>query len=310
MPFIMKTNVDLLSVPMLRALHTLIEESSVSRAAVVLGVSQPAMSMQLKRLREAFGDPILARSGAGSRPTGLALKVKAPVADVLRRIDLLAATRSDQTPPEAYDLTVNFASTDYAREIVTAHALARIREKAPGLRLNFMRSDRTRVREWMAQGSVDFGIGPIDVPSELMHVRRLYRDGPRCLVQAGLLRGRPLTLDLYCDLAHVRVMPALESYMDESIGRKLASLGRQRNVVVTVPDFLGVQEVVRHAPLTATVPSLLLKGKTLTGVEVHDLPFALPEGNAVLYWHDRTHKSAVHKWLRTLIAEAFRPRSS
>lgn len=302
----MKTNVDLLSVPMLRAIHALIEESSVSRASTVLGVSQPAMSAQLKRLREVFGDPILARSGAGSRPTALALRLKAPVVDVLRRIDLLAATRGEHTLPEAYDLTVNFAATDYAQQILMKHALARIRAKAPGMHLNFRRSDRTRVHEWLAQGIVDFGIGPLGIPSERMHVRRLYSDVARCIVQAGLLRGRPLTLDTYCQLPHVRVVPSQESFVDEAIGRKLASLGRQRTVVLTVPDFLGVEAIVRHAPVAATVPSLLLQGSHLEGLEVCELPFTLPEVPGVLYWHDRIHKSSVHKWLRTLIAEAFR----
>jgi DNA-binding transcriptional LysR family regulator len=302
----MKSNVDLLSVPMLKALHALIEESSVSRAAAVLGVSQPAMSIQLKRLREAFGDPLLARSGVGSRPTAFAFKLKAPVADVLRRIDLLAATRGEHTPPEAFDMTINFSASDYSRQIVMKNVFARIREQAPGLRLNFVRSDRTHVHEWLTQGIVDFGIGPEGVASERMHMRALYRDVARCVVHEGLLRGGPLTLEAYCQLSHMRVMPTLESVIDESVGRKLESLGMQRNVVLTVADFLSVLDIVRHAPVAATVPSLLLQGQSLEGLAVFELPFSLPVPQGVLYWHDRTHKSAVHKWLRTLIAEAFK----
>lgn len=304
---IMNPNVDVFDLPMLRAFRALVEESSVTRAANVLGISQPAMSGQLKRLREVFHDPILTRVAGGSKPTARARELLGPVSGVLSRIDLLASAREDYVAPEDYRLTVNIAATDYTQQMLLKRALQQIRDKAPGVRLDFRRADRTRVHEWMEQGSVDLGIGPMTVPSGSLHSRRLYRDQACCIVGKAVLGSEALTLDRYCQLAHLQVVPARESYFDEAVTTKLASLGRDRNVVLTVPDFLGVTDIVKNAPIAATVATTLLRsGDVAEGLDVRPLPFSLPDMQVGLYWHDRTHGSAVHKWLRAMIIETFR----
>ncbi|WP_345248142.1 LysR family transcriptional regulator [Pigmentiphaga soli] len=304
----MNRNVESIDVPLLRAFRALVDESSVTRAAHLLGMSQPAMSAQLKKLREVFRDPILTRTAGGSRPTERASDLIGPVREVLRRIELLAASPAEGLAPSDYQLTVKITATDYAQRILLNRILAPMREKAPGVRLEFRRADRTQVREWMEQGLVDLGIGPMTVPSGRLHFRRLYRDNALCILGPGTLAAdMPLTLDAYCGLAHVRVVPARESYFDDAVTRRLAKLGRKRQVVLTVPDFLALADIVRGAPVGATVPRTLLQmDGHADGFDVRPLPFSLPDMQVGLYWHDRTHNSAVHKWLRAIITETFR----
>jgi DNA-binding transcriptional LysR family regulator len=303
---IMKRDTADLDLPLLRALRTLVQESSVTRAAQSLGIGQPAMSGQLARLRQIFGDPILTRSGGGSKPTLRALELVPAVDEILARVSLLASARHVASAPREMRLTVTIATTDYARRLLLDRVLPRVREEAPGLHLNFQRSDRERVREWMEQGSVDLGIGAATVPSGRLRSRRLYRDVLCCVAAPGVMPPE-LTLDAYCALPHVQIWPTRNREIESLIDARLEALGRRREVVLTVPDFVGVIDILRRVPLLAALPRGLLSRSDLAlGLEVRSLPFTIADPQILLYWHDRTNQSAPHRWLREVIVSAFR----
>lgn len=295
-----------LDLSLLRSFKALVEQSGVTHAAALLGVSQPMMSEHLKVLRTLFGDPLLTRMGRGSRPTQRADQLLGLVNEILQRVDALACARDEVTSPSDYRLTVRVAAMDYFQQILLERVLSNVLAQAPHLNLEFQRADRNRIGEWMEQGAVDLGIGPATVPSGRLHFRRLYRDEARCICSTQTLRRKQLTLDLFCELAHVRVMPARESFFDEAIGTHLRRVGRSRSIALTVPDFLTVPALVASAPVLATVPSMLLNvGSTLPRLDVRTLPIPMPTMDVGLYWHDRTHSSKAHKWLRTAIVDAF-----
>lgn len=303
---IMMRDTKSLDIALLRALRAMVNESSVTQAAHVLGIGQPAMSGQLARLRKIFGDPILTRSGGGSKPTLRALELMASVDEILARVDLLATARHTPSAPSHWNLSITIAATDYARQLLLERALPRIRQEAPGLHLRFHRSDRDRVREWMEEGSVDIGIGAAAVPTGRLHSRRLYRDAAVCVAACGVM-PQPLTIDAYCALPHVQVRFGRASEMESLIDARLDILGRTRQVALTVPDFSGVVDIVRSAALVAVVPRGFLKRLALPqDVDVRDPPFALPDVQCTLYWHDRTNHSVPHKWLRSVIFDAFK----
>ncbi|HMN79658.1 MAG TPA: LysR family transcriptional regulator [Burkholderiaceae bacterium] len=295
-----------LDIALLKAFRSLVQESSVTHAAQALGIGQPAMSAHLKRLRQIFGDPILTRSGAGSKPTLRAVELAASVNDILSRVALLEAASDTASSPRDFELTVTIAATDYARQMILDRALPRIREEAPGLRLRFQRSDRDRVREWMEQGSVDMGVGAASIPTGRLRSRRLYRDAVCCVAGRGVMPPN-LTLDAYCALPHVQVITARHSEIEVMIEAKLRLLGRQRHAVLTVPDFAGVVDIVLSVPVLAALPrGLANRVHASAGLDVRPPPFALPDIPITLYWHDRTDRSAAHKWLRDVIVKAFR----
>lgn len=303
---IMISNIERFDIPLLQAFRALVEESGVTRAAHRLGISQPTMSGHLKQLRALFHDPLLTRAAGGSRPTERARVLLVAVNDVLRRVEALAAASTAQASPRDYDLTVKVAATDYFQQTLLSRIYGQVRAQAPGIRFDFHMADRTTVRERMERGIVDLGLGPRNVPSGSLHFRRLYRDPGRCIASPGLFGPGPLTLERYCALPHVRVMPARESYFDSSVRTRLDALGRTRDIVMTVRDFLILPTIVQSAPVVATVPSMLLRTVPQDDrLDVRPLPLSIRDMDVGLYWHARTHNDPVHQWLRALTLQAF-----
>jgi DNA-binding transcriptional LysR family regulator len=304
---IMARDAAALDIALLRALRSLVHESSVTHAAQALGIGQPAMSAQLKRLRRIFADPILARSGAASKPTVRAVELASAVDDILARVALLETAGRTVMVPREMDLTVTIAATDYARQVLLDRALPRLREEAPGLRLRFQRSDRDRVREWMEQGSVDLGVGAATIPTGRLRSRTLYREAICCVAARGVMPPI-LSLEVWCALPQVQVITARHSEIETMIEAKLRLLGREREIVLTVPDFSGVIDIVLSVPMVAALPRGHIKRHmhASADLDVRPLPFALPNVTMTLYWHERTDRSPAHAWLRGVIVEAFR----
>jgi DNA-binding transcriptional LysR family regulator len=293
---------------MLTALAALVRDKSVTRAADRLGISQPAMSASLKRLREMFGDPILIRLGRNSTPTPRAMELATQAADILERLHRLREPSTDDSlHPETLETTIRVMATDYAQHVLVREIIASLREAAPGVRLDMRPADRTRAHEWMASGEVDMGIGPINVPTGRLHFLRLYRDRAVCVLGKQFFKSNErLTLDRYCKMAHLVIVPAMESYFDAAVLRAMDRMHCKRQVGLTVPGFLTVTELVQCAPLIATVPSRLLRAAEPSDkIIIKTPPLELPDMPIGLYWHERTHQSPVHRWFRGLIKDVF-----
>ena len=300
-------NVEKLDLAALRALEALLAERSVTRAADRLGLSQPAMSAQLRRLREAFGDPILTRVPGGSAPTPRALALQEPVADILGRIRGLLDAGGERFSPQALRTRLRVVATDYVAHIVLGRIVRQLQAEAPDLHLELRVADRTRVRERMEQGDIDLGIGTVNVPTGRLRFRALYRDHAVCIAGRAFHAQRdPFALARFGALPHVQIVPAKPSYFDAALDAALDRQGVSRRVVLTVQDFLIVPDVVRGAPLVAVVPRRLLEGTDTADLVVAPPPVDLPEMPIGMYWHERTDRSPVHRWFRRTIQDALR----
>ncbi len=301
-------NVEKLDLAALKALEALLAERSVTRAADRLGLSQPAMSAQLRRLREAFGDPILTRVPGGSAPTPRALALQAPIADILARVRSLAEASGERFTPRGLRARLCVAATDYVAHLVLGRIVRELQVQAPDLRLDVRMADRTRVRERMEQGEVDLGIGSTTVPTGRLRFRALYRDTAACIGSRAHHGGRePFALARFGELAHLSIAPAKPSFYDEALDRALERRGGvARRIVLTVQDFLIVPDVVRTTPLVAIVPARLLEGMDLRELVVAPPPVDLPEMPIGMYWHERTDRSPLHRWFRRTVQESLR----
>jgi DNA-binding transcriptional LysR family regulator len=300
-------NVDKLDLAALKALEALLAERSVTRAADRLGLSQPAMSAQLRRLRDAFGDPILTRVPGGSAPTPRALALQQPVSEILGRVRGLLDAGTERFAPRALRTRLCVVATDYVAHIVLGRVVRQLQLEAPGVHLDLRLADRTRVRERMEQGDVDLGIGTTNVPTGRLHFRALYRDAALCIGSRQHHPARePFALSRFGALAHVRIAPAKPSFYDEALDRTLERHGVARRVVLTVQDFLVVPDVVRASPVVATVPARLLQGIDTSDLVTGPPPVDLPEMPIGMYWHERTDKSPMHRWFRRTIQESLR----
>lgn len=298
-------NIGKLELSSLRALSALLAERSVTRAADRLGVSQPTMSQYLRRLREVFGDPILVRVQGGLAPTPRAEALAAPVADILNRARNLLDSGPGAIAPRKLHTRISIVASDYVQHLVLTEIVRRLGAEAPHIQLDMRLTNRARAREWMELGEVDLGIGPVTVPSGRMHFSSLYRDEAACILGKQHFGDRDkLTLERFCAIPHVRVLPAQDGFFDQAIDRALERVDRTRRIALSMQGFMLVPRVVRESPLIATLPLRLLKRMYVTReLWVRDPPVEVPEMTVGMYWHERTHRSPVHRWFRALVQE-------
>jgi DNA-binding transcriptional LysR family regulator len=293
---------------LLVAFEALLEERSVSRAASRIGLSQPAMSNALARLREAFGDPLFLRAARGVTPTARAAELAAPVRAGLAH--LRAAVEGQAGfDPSASTRTFRLAMTDYAELLLLGPLLRRVHQAAPGVQVLIRRLDGifTAPETELRAGTLDAAIGFFPDASALdssTRVLDLLEEGNVCVARRNhpLMRRR-LTAERFAAAASVAVFYRADHR--GLIDSVLAGQGLSRRLQATTPHFLAVPYLVAASDLVACVPAgLALRFRQRLALEVRKLPFSLPKFHHRLAWHEQVDGDAAHRWLRELIAEA------
>jgi DNA-binding transcriptional LysR family regulator len=287
----------------LHCLAVLVRESNVTRAGAALGLSQPATSAILARLRGLFSDPLLLKSASGMVPTPRALELAAGAEKVLEHLRRMVSAEQSLNPLRL-DGTVALAAMDLVRVLVLPKLLAVLQRDAPALAIVVHDADRTRINERFEHAEVDLGIGPQVVSSGRLHYRELWRNGAACLLREDhpALEGE-MTLERFAALTHVRVVPSRPSFYDEALEKALLAQGLRRRVQASERSYLMVQRLLEATDLVAVVPRRF----AADACERHPLraidpPLELPELSMGLYWHERTHRDPKFQWLRQRIA--------
>ncbi len=281
---------------LLAALDALLAERNVTRAARRLGLSQPALSAQLARLRAIFGDPLLLPAQRGMIPTQRALDLEEPLRAALDALRGVAAAGAGFDPAAAR-LTVGIAASDYVQmALLRPLALALARE-APGLRLAFRSLDAAALVAQMERGEVDLATATPELAPERLRMRPLFDEHYVAIVRRDHPTvGETLDLDTFCALDHVIVSPQGGGFSGPA-DAALAAHGRSRRVALSVPGFLIVPEIVATSDLLALVPSRLVReeaGRFRTFAP----PVPVPGFRMTMLWHDRTAQHPAQRWLR------------
>ncbi len=288
-------NIDL---NLLKVFLTLMEEQNVSRAAEALSVSQPAVSGMLNRLRQNLNDPLFVRSQRGIVPTVRAQALAGPVRRILDELD--TALQPDDFDPQKVSMTLNVAVTDYSLNTVITPLLPRFRELAPELKIACHWLNESTLAEKMERGELDLALvipetTPLDLKSRLLFEEHYVW----VMRQAHPLAEAAPDVTTFCQAGHAIVSyngGAFSGITDE----KLRELGLSRNVVLSVPGFFVLLDMVRTSDLFAVVPARI--ARQVPDLKVLPLPVDVPGFAKYLVWHGRTHHSPVHGWIR----EAFR----
>jgi len=286
----------------------LMRERSVTRAARALFLSQPATSAALARLRAAFRDELLVRSGNALEPTPRAEALLAELEPALR---LVAGAVAGATPfdpaTDARTFRVGW-SDDVA--IAAQPLLRRLREAAPGCRLVIRAANYRTIPAMLDSGEIGTAVGFMadDLPAAAKQ-RVLRRGGFRVLRDAA--SPGPVDLDAYCARPHVLVTPRgdLTGFADAALAR----LGRERRVVLGLPDFGLLRRVLLGTDLLCTasdaLADILTDAITQVGLASDPLPFEPPVESVVrMAWRAALDHDPAEMWLRAQIAEALGPR--
>lgn len=301
---------------LIRVLHTVVTECSVSRAAIRLQSSQPAVSSQLRRLRELTGDPLLVRCGQAMAPTDVALSLLEPAAAILQHAQAMFGHKNHVREFDPATSSVNFriAASDYLDPYFLPELTLRLRRLAPGVRVEVVQlTGDLDYRRSLARGEVDLVIGNWLEPSDELHLGRLITDEVVCLVSedhpaARMPREgkRAWTVDQYLASEHV-APPSLHPGAIGIIDEHLAVQGLKRNIVVRNPHFTQLPYIVAGSLLVLTTGRRFCERYAQQmRVKIVRCPVAFPAMNYYQLWHDLTHHSAASRWLREQVRDVVR----
>lgn len=299
------TNLDWNLLP---ALHVLLQEASVSRAAERLGVTVPSMSRMLQRLRAGLGDPLLVRAGRALVPTPYAMALRAQVAAVAEQGQAILAGPREQ-PLSAINRTLVVRTNDGVVGPLLPALMQRVRGRAPGLKLAFVSEGDESPAE-LREGRVDLDLGVLDDSAPELRTQALLRDRFVAVVR----RGHPLAAGLQ-NLAH------LTEHLHIGVSRRgrftgplddaLQRHGLRRQVIATVPSATAAVVAVAESDLMTAVPRLLARvlQKTLAVVAL-EVPLELPALTISQTWHPRGDADPAHRWLRACVVAVLKEASA
>jgi DNA-binding transcriptional LysR family regulator len=287
---------------LLLSLEALLAERNVSRAAARLGLSQPALSAQLARLREMFGDPLLVATARGMVPTVRAEALQDPLHDLLERLRGLVVEQVPFTPATATN-TFRIAASDFVHRALMLPA--RLAAEAPNIRLALMPLEPQRAWQELETGEIDLLITAEQFTPKAARARKLFDEQLLFVQRPNHPRGTgPLTLDEFCELDHILVSPEGGGFFgpaDEAV----AALGRTRRVAVSLPSFMLVPSMIAATDYVAMVPecvAIQFQGQGL--MDVFPPPFEMPGFTVYSSWHQRRQLDAAHVWLRERVRAA------
>lgn len=298
---------DSMDVHLLRVLHAVLAECSVTKAALRLNQSQPAVSTALRRLRDITGDQLLVRSRNGMTPTERGAALLEPVKLALAQIESIAVKQVRFDPAKSRRV-FNIATPDYLNAVILGEVVARLRKFAPHSQVVFHSlgpdSDFTQALE---SGELDVVIGNWPQPPELLRMTSLFEDDLVCVMRKDHpYAKRPLTTERYLEAEHLAPTPY-------SVGRRgvidmhLARERIKRNVVAYVPYFGLVPYLLLQTDMIFTGPRVFAEHfAKLMPLAVTEVPIDFPKMNFYLLWHDRTHLADECRWFREQIVSVAR----
>jgi DNA-binding transcriptional LysR family regulator len=280
----------------------LMDERNVTRAAGRLGMTQPALSNSLNRLRETLRDPLFIRERYGMKPTQMAEELAPVIRVALASLEDAILGQQDFDPGLA-TRQFTIAPNSYVEFVLMPVIVARLRERAPGIRLRLTPFGNDLVETGAMSGATEMVLGRIIDPPDNMVVQHLMDDGLACVVRRDHPEvGDHITREHYEGLKHVNVLAP--GRMRAGLFQALQQKGVKRDVAVSVTHFLAVPEMVAVTDYCATLPRLICQRLSRdTRLKVLSAPVDLGTFPVELAWHVRYRSDPAHRWLRSLFAE-------
>ena len=306
-------NVSRIDLNLLVYLDVLLQERNVTKAANQLGITQPAMSNGLKRLRTLFNDPILVRTSDGMVPTERARALAPAIRKIL--LELEEALQGEEEFNELNSQRVfRLMASDYAASTLLPKLLKRINQIAPNVTIDIMTPSDVNFHDVEA-GKIDMAINRFDELPQSFHQKTIWRDSFSCLLSADNPVVSKFNLNTYLDAKHVWVSKTgfgVGVGMDPKdvqklgwVDEALARLGKQRDIKVFTRNYHVAMQLALEDELVATLPTrAALIHKSDSNYTILKPPFDIPDIELKMIWSPLLHHDASHIWFRQLVIEA------
>lgn len=295
------TNLRQIDLNLLVALHVLISEASVTKAAEKLNLSQSAMSYSLKKLRTILDDDILIRTSREMEVTPYARQISDRISQILREIQSTLLEKETFNPATA-NATFRIATSDYVEATVGVNLLQQLNALAPGIRIRISNLDKATVLDALDDNRIDLIINA-ELPLKSWHVREsLYREEFVCVVK-GDDSLTELSITDYIRKPHILV-----SMRDDFQGKgdEILQLQQQfRQVVWSTSHFMTVPFLLNNSNCVALLPNRMAQqcAKAMN-LKLLPPPIAIEGCTISLVWHQRNLNNPQHQWLRQKIIDS------
>ena len=274
-------------------------EANLTRAGQIVGITQPAVSNALSRLRETFNDPLFVRTAQGMVPTPMAQNIIGPVRNALQLLRVSVQESRIFNPLQA-NKTFRISMTDLIEAVILPPLFQRLRRQAPAVQIESFLAKRRETTKELAAGRIDFAVdAPLNTDPQVRHVK-LLEDRYVCAMRKGHpLAKDKITLDDYLSLTHIHISSRRSGLglVDLALGK----MGIQRKIALRSQHYLMASQVMQQTDMAMTVPESFAHRHGLHAV---DLPVNdVPAQETHLYWHESTDQDPANRWMREQLIE-------
>ena len=303
-------NLERVDLNLLIYLDVLLREKNVTRAAEQLGVTQPAMSNILRRLRTLFNDPLLIRSSEGMTPTERALELQPRIRDALSDLALILEPRTEFRPFTS-SRVFRIMTSDYAEATLVPRLVKAMRSEAPNVVLDFLTPSDVSYRD-MEQGKVDLAINRFNEIPQSFHQVLVWRDSFSCLLSPNHPAVGHLSLKSYLEAQHIWVSKTgmgvgfgVNPEKSGGLGwidQALERIGQKRKISIFTRHYQMPALLAANVDLIATLPTRIARLQANNqNLVIKEPPFYIPEIELKMAWCPLLHHHPAHRWLRQLI---------
>ncbi|MDO9030003.1 MAG: LysR family transcriptional regulator [Hydrogenophaga sp.] len=284
--------------------NQMLMDRSASTAAEKLGMSQPAISNALRRLRDLLKDELFIRTSKGMEPTPYALHLAEPVVYALNALQT-ALSSKESFDPQTSSRTFNLAMTDIGEMYFMPPLMDALSRLAPNIQIHTHRPSSGDIKEGMESGAIDLALGLMPNLQTGFFQKRLFRQRYVCMFRRGHPTAKsPMTLAQFSKLEHVGVTAPNTGHGE--IDNLLARAGITRRIRLVVPHFIAVGHILQSTDLIATLPERFAdRSKGPFDLVVSPHPVKLPEIAINMFWHAKYNRDPDNMWLRQLVSELF-----
>jgi DNA-binding transcriptional LysR family regulator len=297
-------NVQDIDLNLLRVFDAVLRERGVTPAAARLGLTQPAVSNALARLRALFGDALFVRTPAGMDATPFARGVADPVRQALALLESALAHGPGFEPPSS-TRGFRFYMSDLGQVEFLPPLVERVQRAAPGVRLEAVAADLEHIGEALGTGALDLAVGFLPALGPPVARRALFRDPYVCLMRSDHPAiGKKLTRKKFVEASHVLV--TYRGGGHRVIEEALERAGVARRIALRVPHFTVVPMVLARTDLILTLPARVARVYERQGsFKSLPPPVAMPPAEVAVHWHERFEADPGNRWLRDQVIELF-----
>ena len=292
--------INRLDIKQLRVLQLLLQERNLSKVAELMGLTQQAISEQLRKIRDTFSDEMFIRTSNGVIPTVFAQGVEHPVNEILRDIDnLITPHRFD---PSNLQGTVHISASDYALITLFPAFLKQLNRQAPHLKMVIRGFETDNLTQLMVTGELDLVITfPEFIPKNLPNML-LFKEHHVCVTgQHSPYAGKQYNVQELAALPQIIISPS-RANLKGSHDSWFAEMGLKRNIIMSVPSFAAAPGIIAATDSICFLPSRLLPDPRVVALELAVQP---PSFDVIVAWHARSNQSPLHLWLLDLLKESF-----